>query len=113
VQCLESYDVVLTTYEVIRQESQALATAEETRKKIHCPLFAVYWTLIILEEAHKISNQNNTFARAAYRLMGDYRLALTGTPIQNEYTDCQSLMRFLGIEPWSDVRHFKNVGFFF
>jgi SNF2 family DNA or RNA helicase len=104
---------VLTTYEVIRQEAQILAAAEEIEKRKHCPLFAVYWTLIVLEEAHKISNQNNTFARAAYRLMGDFRVALTGTPLQNEYTDCQSLMRFLRIEPWSDLRQFKNVGFLF
>jgi hypothetical protein len=38
-----------------------LATAEEKGMKIHCLLLAVDWTLIILEEIHKNSNQSNTF----------------------------------------------------
>jgi hypothetical protein len=81
VQCLESHDVVFWTYEVFRQEAQALAIAEEKGIKIHCPLLAVDWTLIILEEIHKNSNQSNTFVQAACSLIEDLRVAHTDTPI--------------------------------
>jgi SNF2 family DNA or RNA helicase len=93
----------------MRQEARELEAAELSGRKTCCPLFAIHWMLIVLEEAHKISNQHNTFAQAAYRLIGSYRLALTGTPMQNEYSDYQSLMKFLQIQPWADARFFKDV----
>lgn len=42
------------------------------------------WETIILDEAHLIKNPNTDTAKAIFSLHANHRMALTGTPIQNE-----------------------------
>jgi len=55
----------------------------------------VPWLGIILDEAQNIKNPETKQARAARSLAADYRLALTGTPVENNVGDLWSLMEFL------------------
>jgi SNF2 family DNA or RNA helicase len=69
------------------------------------------FNVIVLEEGHRIANGESLTAAAAYGLQGRYRMPLTGTPFQNEYSDVQSLFRFLKIAPWDDTNTFNRVSF--
>ncbi len=55
----------------------------------------VSWSGIILDEAQNIKNPQTRQAQAARSLTADCRIALTGTPVENNVGDLWSLMEFL------------------
>lgn len=55
----------------------------------------VPWAGVILDEAQNIKNPETKQARAARSLPADYRIALTGTPLENNVGDLWSIMEFL------------------
>ena len=55
----------------------------------------VDWAGVVLDEAQNIKNPNTKQARAARKLEGDFRLALTGTPVENNVGELWSIMEFL------------------
>ena len=73
--------VVLTSYAILRIDRDILKD--------------VCFDNIVLDEAHSIKNSKSQVAEAAYSLQGDFRLALTGTPIENRLLDLYSQFRFL------------------
>lgn len=73
-------DVTLTSYGVLRLDADKLA--------------AVEWDTIILDEAQTIKNPDSQVAQASHRLRGKFRIALSGTPIENRLSDLWSQMQF-------------------
>ena len=73
-------DVTLTTYAVLRIDVDRLATQS--------------WDTIVLDEAQAIKNDTSQTARAAYLLHGAFRVALSGTPIENRLEELWSVMHF-------------------
>jgi superfamily II DNA or RNA helicase len=69
-------DVTLTTWSVLRLDVDRL---EE-----------VGWDTLILDESHAIKNPASQVARAAHRLRADFRVALTGTPVENRLDELWS-----------------------
>jgi SNF2 family DNA or RNA helicase len=59
------------------------------------PLKDIPWSGIVLDEAQNIKNPETKQARAARGFRADYRLALTGTPVENNVGDLWSIMEFL------------------
>ena len=53
------------------------------------------WAGVILDEAQNIKNPETKQAKAARALHPDYRIALTGTPVENHVGDLWALMDFL------------------
>ena len=112
-------DVVLTTYEAVRQEYkdyQAInavfrdAVTNETGKEAlpklpelkrqNVPLMTMRWGRVILEEAHQARNTTTATFKAVFFLKAEKRWAITGTPFLNEYTDIHSILKFLRLKPW-------------
>lgn len=102
---LKKHDVVITTYQILASE-HASSSAEEHGLAAGC--FGVHWYRIILDEAHSIKNRNAKSTQACYALKGHYRWCLTGTPMQNNLDELQSLVRFLGIKPFDDLREWRD-----
>ncbi len=75
------YGLVLTSYGLLHRDLGAFRR--------------VTWGGIILDEAQNIKNPDTERARAARRLKADYRLALTGTPVENHVGELWSIMEFL------------------
>ena len=73
--------VVISSYALLHRDF-------ETLKEIP-------WSGIILDEAQNIKNPETKQARAARGFQADYRLALTGTPVENNVGDLWSIMEFL------------------
>ena len=78
---LGEYDIVVTTYGTLRRDIGFLATVE--------------FDTVILDEAQAIKNPASQTAKASRLLNGRYRLALTGTPIENHLGELGSLFEFL------------------
>jgi superfamily II DNA or RNA helicase len=76
-----NHDVVLTTYGTLRRDAARL-------KDIH-------FDTVVLDEAQAIKNASTESAKAARLLKADYRLALTGTPVENRLSNLWSLFEFL------------------
>lgn len=94
---LRKYDVVITTYQTLSAEHIENSGSEKTA------LFGVNWYRIVLDEAHSIKNRNAKSTKAACALEAEYRWCLTGTPMQNNLDELQSLIHFLRIKPYNHL----------
>mmetsp|Transcript_12649 Transcript_12649/g.20962 ORF Transcript_12649/g.20962 Transcript_12649/m.20962 type:complete len:1546 (+) Transcript_12649:83-4720(+) len=79
---LELFDVVVVSYESF------LLNQEEFCKE--------NWTCVILDEAQSIKNRRSQIAEATKKLSrAPFRLAMTGTPIENSVADFHSILQFV------------------
>ena len=99
---LRKYDVVITTYHTLVSEHGS----SEGSLKVGC--FGINWYRIILDEAHSIKNRNAKATKAACALNAEYRWCLTGTPMQNNLDELQSLIHFLRIKPYDDLNQWRE-----
>lgn len=77
----EKANVVLTSYALLRNNLDLFKKEQ--------------WDVIVLDEAQAIKNPKSQTALAAYSLRAKFRLALTGTPIENRLQELWSQMHFL------------------
>jgi superfamily II DNA or RNA helicase len=75
------HDVVITTYALVARDEESLA--------------AVDWAGVVADEAQNLKNPATRHAQAIRRLPGGYRIAMTGTPVENHLGDLHSLFQFL------------------
>lgn len=78
---LSAADVIITTYGTLRMD---IVTIE----KLH-------FDYIILDEAQAIKNSDSQSAKVCRLLKSDFRLAMTGTPVENHLGELWSLFEFL------------------
>ncbi|RDW75060.1 DNA repair protein-1 [Coleophoma cylindrospora] len=102
---LKKYDVVITTYQILVSEWGSSSDGDNGLK-VGC--FGLHWYRVILDEAHTIKNRNAKATQACYALRSEYRWCLTGTPMQNNLDELQSLIKFLRIKPYDDLREWKD-----
>ena len=76
----EPGDVILSTYGLLVTETELLTSRT--------------WTTIVLDEAHSIKNRDTQTSKGAMMLKGDFRLLLTGTPLQNHLSEIWNLFQF-------------------
>ncbi|KAK5626364.1 hypothetical protein RRF57_002079 [Xylaria bambusicola] len=99
---LRRYDVVITTYQILVSEHN------HCNGSVKAGCFGLHWYRVILDEAHTIKNRNAKATKACYELRSVYRWCLSGTPIQNNLDELQSLVKFLRIKPYDDLREWKD-----
>ncbi|MBF0152210.1 MAG: DEAD/DEAH box helicase [Magnetococcales bacterium] len=58
-------------------------------------LLEIPWYGIILDEAQNIKNPDTKQAQAARSLLSEFRIAMTGTPVENNVGDLWAIMEFL------------------
>ena len=80
VNAATSGDVVLSTYGLVVTEAELLASQ--------------HWTTIVLDEAHTIKNHHTLTSKGCMSLTGDFRILLTGTPLQNHLSEIWNLFEF-------------------
>ena len=80
-EAFEHHDVIITTYGLMRRDVVALSKTP--------------FDYIVLDEAQAIKNPASQSAKAARLLEAHYRLALTGTPVENHLGDLWSIFEFL------------------
>ncbi|KAM5375714.1 hypothetical protein ACJZ2D_005897 [Fusarium nematophilum] len=102
---LALYDVVVTTYQILVSEHGHSSDAENGVK---AGCFGLHWWRVVLDEAHTIKNRNAKATKACYALQSEYRWCLSGTPMQNNLDELQSLVKFLRIRPYDDLKEWKD-----
>lgn len=103
---LEDNDIVFTTYEIVSREIDVIDSKEErvaAYTNSTSPLARIKWKRVILDEAHRIKNHTTKVSKAVCLLEAKYRVAITGTPVHNSLGDLYSLIKFLRLEPLSEI----------
>ncbi|WP_319416422.1 DEAD/DEAH box helicase [Marispirochaeta aestuarii] len=90
----EESDIILTTYTVVRNDIQ------ELRKR--------KFRYIILDEAQNIKNLSSRISRAMLLLESEHRLAISGTPMENNLMELYSLFRFLNPGMFGSPKEFQR-----
>ena len=71
--------IVLASYQMVQIDQAAFAARS--------------WATLVLDEAQAIKNATAKRSQAVFELVADFRLALSGTPIENRLTELWSIMR--------------------
>lgn len=74
-------DLVVVSYGLLQQDAAAFA--------------AIEWQSVVLDEAQAIKNAGTKRAQAVMDLQAGFRLAASGTPVENHLGELWSLFRFL------------------
>ncbi|GAB5353181.1 hypothetical protein AAMO2058_000015700 [Amorphochlora amoebiformis] len=75
------FDTVLTSYEILLREKGAFRH--------------VFWRFFVVDEAHRLKNDQSKLATVMREFQTNCRLLLTGTPLQNNLRELWSLLNFL------------------
>ena len=84
-QYYDKYDLIITSYGLIRNDLEALKSYE--------------FLYMILDESQVIKNPHSKTYKAVISLTAKHRLVLTGTPIENSLSDLWAQMNFLNPGP--------------
>lgn len=76
------------------QKRQIIITNYETIRSFQFSFCAVNYSLIILDEAQKIKTPGALVTNAAKALKGEFKVAMTGTPVENTLVDLWCIMDF-------------------
>ncbi|KAG5937523.1 hypothetical protein E4U59_004324 [Claviceps monticola] len=90
----EKFDVCITSYEMI------------LREKSHLKKFA--WEYIIIDEAHRIKNEESSLSQIIRLFQSRNRLLITGTPLQNNLHELWALLNFLLPDVFGDSEAFDQ-----
>src|SRR3712207_3681406 len=93
LQVIQEQDIILTTYGTVRNDIVSLKE--------------VFFDLIILDESQNIKNIHSQTTRAVMLLQAQNRIALSGTPIENNLSELYSLFRFLNPGMFGSLEEFN------
>uniref|UniRef100_A0A804QK69 ISWI chromatin-remodeling complex ATPase CHR11 n=1 Tax=Zea mays TaxID=4577 RepID=A0A804QK69_MAIZE len=88
------FDVCVTSFEMAIKEKSALRRFS--------------WRYIIIDEAHRIKNENSLLSKTMRIYNTNYRLLITGTPLQNNLHELWALLNFLLPEIFSSAETFDE-----
>ncbi|AJP82605.1 Isw1p [Saccharomyces cerevisiae YJM1356] len=88
------FDVVIASYEIIIREKS--------------PLKKINWEYIIIDEAHRIKNEESMLSQVLREFTSRNRLLITGTPLQNNLHELWALLNFLLPDIFSDAQDFDD-----
>lgn len=86
---LKAGDLLLVSYGLAQRDAEKLA--------------AVEWSALVLDEAQAVKNFHTKTAQAIRLLRANWRVALTGTPIENSLSELWSIFRIVApgmLGPW-------------
>ncbi|MGB6301928.1 MAG: DEAD/DEAH box helicase, partial [Rivularia sp. (in: cyanobacteria)] len=78
---VKNNNIVITSYSLVHRDLSSLQD--------------VSWQIIALDEAQNIKNAESKQSQAVRQLEPDFRIALTGTPVENRLQELWSIMDFL------------------
>lgn len=77
----KKHDVIITSYSLIHRDIQSLQS--------------VSWQIVVLDEAQNVKNSEAKQSQAVRQLEATFKVALTGTPVENRLQELWSILDFL------------------
>ncbi|KAK4193011.1 putative ATP-dependent helicase IRC20 [Podospora australis] len=115
---LAQHDVVVTTYEVLRQEIWAASDRpqrsmrnEKQYETVKSPLVQLSWWRVCSDEAQMVENAGTNAARMAQRIPRLNAWGITGTPVKDDVQkDLRGLLLFLRYDLYaSDTKSWNTL----
>ncbi|XP_062547170.1 chromodomain-helicase-DNA-binding protein 1 isoform X2 [Armigeres subalbatus] len=75
------FNAILTTYEILLKDKTFLGS--------------VSWAVLLVDEAHRLKNDDSLLYKALEEFDTNYRLLITGTPLQNSLKELWALLHFI------------------
>ena len=103
-----SFDIVITTYEVLKKDMRYVnATGENSRARhsmrashiVPTPLTSILWKRVVLDEAQLVEGGTAEAAKLCRALLAQRRWCTTGTPFHKGIGDAAGLLALLRISP--------------
>lgn len=94
IRAIVGHDVVLTTYHTARQDLDLLGRLE--------------WRAIVLDESQQIKNRESEVSKVVRALRGQFKVSLSGTPIENSLADLWTQMEFINPDTLGSFRQFRE-----
>ncbi|XP_065656316.1 chromodomain-helicase-DNA-binding protein 3 isoform X8 [Hydra vulgaris] len=86
------FHVLLTSYELVAIDANTLQSID--------------WKVLVIDEAHRLKNNQSRFFRTMTSYNIDYTLLLTGTPLQNNLEELFHLLNFLCPDKFQNRENF-------
>lgn len=93
-QVIDGYDLVFTSYDTLKIDQLLLGK--------------VKFKSIICDEAQNVKSHSSQRSRALRAMQSDFRLAMTGTPVENSLDELWSIMDFVQPGELSSLRQFRE-----
>lgn len=94
VEQLVHHDIILTTYHTLRNDIEELKNYE--------------FFITIADEIQMIKNHTSGLAKAICLISSQYRMGISGTPVENALSDLYSISRFLNPGLFGTFKEFKE-----
>ncbi|MFP5271440.1 SNF2-related protein [Coleofasciculus sp.] len=91
---VKNQDLVITSYPLVYRDATTLE--------------AVSWQGVVLDEAQNIKNPGAKQSQAVRKLPTEFRIALTGTPVENRLSELWSILDFLNPQYLGDRQFFQR-----
>ncbi|XP_034324831.2 chromodomain-helicase-DNA-binding protein 1 isoform X1 [Magallana gigas] len=75
------FNVLVTTYEILLKDKSFLGS--------------VNWATLIVDEAHRLKNDDSLLYKTLFEFNSNHRLLITGTPLQNSLKELWALLHFI------------------
>ncbi|KAL3867259.1 hypothetical protein ACJMK2_044474 [Sinanodonta woodiana] len=90
------FNVIITTYEILLKDKSFLGS--------------VSWSVLGVDEAHRLKNDDSLLYKTLFEFKSNHRLLITGTPLQNSLRELWALLHFImpdKFDSWADfeVKH--------
>jgi SNF2 family DNA or RNA helicase len=90
----QNFDIILSSYHTVRQDIDLISS------------FSFHY--IILDESQVIKNPASMLYKTVTRLKSDFKLVLTGTPVENSLTDLWTQLNFVNPGLLGDLAFFRR-----
>ncbi|KAL3669958.1 hypothetical protein V7S43_005331 [Phytophthora oleae] len=91
---------------VVKQDFDALVLSYEVAIIEKSILQKIKWRYLLIDEAHRVKNENSKLSKVVREFKVEHRLLITGTPLQNNLHELWALLNFLLPDVFSDSEDF-------
>ncbi|KAH8412421.1 hypothetical protein KR009_001844, partial [Drosophila setifemur] len=87
------FNCILTTYEIVLKDKNFLGTLQ--------------WAALLVDEAHRLKNDDSLLYKSLKEFETNHRLLITGTPLQNSLKELWALLHFIMPEKFDTWENFE------
>lgn len=89
------FNAILTTYEIVLKDKAFLGS--------------ISWAALLVDEAHRLKNDDSLLYKALFEFDTNHRLLITGTPLQNSLKELWALLHFIMPQKFITWEEFEQI----
>ena len=91
---IPKFNILITTYQYVVKDVNSFS--------------AIKWRCVVVDEAHRLKNHESKLINCLRQFDIDYKLLLTGTPLQNNIEELWTLLNFLDPSAFESLKEFES-----